>query len=242
MCGIVGTYDIAVDAGRWAAMSDALAHRGPDAAGTWTGPDDPDRVRLAHRRLSIIDLSAAANQPFVKDGLVLVFNGEIYNYRQLRAELGGAGVSFRTSSDTEVLLEAWRRWGPASLRRLRGMFAFALFDERQGTLTLARDQFGIKPLFWTARDGGVAFASELKGLRPLLGERPPIDDTAIVASLLYYWIPEDHCVYQGVHKLPPGTWLEVGPDGRRRQGRFFDPRAEPRRRPGGGSTWRSCAA
>jgi asparagine synthase (glutamine-hydrolysing) len=225
MCGILGTYDIAVDAGRWAAMSDALAHRGPDAVGTWTGPDDAERVRLGHRRLSIIDLSAAANQPFVKDGLVLVFGGEIYNYRQLRAELGGAGISFRTSSDTEVLLEAWRRWGPASLRRLRGMFAFALFDERQGTLTLARDQFGIKPLFWTARDGGVAFASELKGLRPLLGE-PPIDDTAIVASLLYYWIPEDHCVYQGVHKLPPGSWLEVGPDGRRRQGRFFDPRAE----------------
>jgi asparagine synthase (glutamine-hydrolysing) len=91
---------------------------------------------------------------------------------------------------------------------------------------LARDQFGIKPLFWTARNGGVAFASELKGLRPLLGERPPIDHTAIVASLLYYWIPEDHCVYQGIHKLPPGSWLEVGPDGRRRQGRFFDPRAE----------------
>jgi asparagine synthase (glutamine-hydrolysing) len=125
-----------------------------------------------------------------------------------------------------VLLEAWRRWGPASLRRLRGMFAFALFDERQGTLTLARDQFGIKPLFWTARDGGVAFASELKGLRPLLGDRPPIDHTAVVASLMYYWVPEDHCVYQGVHKLPPGSWLQVGPDGRRRQERFFDPRAE----------------
>jgi asparagine synthetase B (glutamine-hydrolysing) len=225
VCGIVGTYDIALDAGRWAAVSDALAHRGPDAAGTWTGPDDAEWVRLGHRRLSIIDLSAAANQPFVKDGLVLVFGGEIYNYRQLRAELGGAGISFRTSSDTEVLLEVWRRWGPASLR-LRGMFAFALFDERQGTLSLAGDQFGIKPLFWTARDGGVAFASELKALRPLLGERPPVDHTAIVVSLPYYWIPEDHCVYQGVHQLPSGSWLEVGPDGRRRQGRFFDPRAE----------------
>jgi asparagine synthase (glutamine-hydrolysing) len=141
VCGILGTYDIAVDAGRWAAMSDALAHRAPDAAGTWTGPDDAERVRLGHRRLSIIDLSAAANQPFVKDGLVLVFNGEIYNYRELRAELGGAGVSFRTGSDTEVQLEAWRRWGPASLRRLRGMFALALFDERQCTLTLARDRW-----------------------------------------------------------------------------------------------------
>ena len=106
------------------------------------------------------------------------------------------------------------------------MFAFAIFDEHEGTLTLARDQFGIKPLFWTARDGGIAFASELKGLRPLLGDRPAIDHTAIVASLLYYWIPEDHCVYQGVDKLPPGTWLQVGPDGRHRLERFFDPRTE----------------
>jgi asparagine synthase (glutamine-hydrolysing) len=222
----LGTLDLAIDAGRWAAMSDALAHRGPDAAGSWTGPDGSERVRLGHRRLSIIDLSAAANQPFVKDGLVVVFNGEIYNYRQLQAELRRAGVGFRTSSDTEVLLEAWRRWGPASLQRLRGMFAFALFDERTGTLTLARDQFGIKPLFWTARDGGVAFASELKGLRPLLGRRPTIDHTAIVASLMYSWIPEDHCVYEGVHKLRPGTWLEIGPNGERRERRFFDPRAE----------------
>lgn len=226
MCGILGTYDIAIDAGRWATMSAALAHRGPDATGTWTGPDDTGRVRLGHHRLSIIDLSASADQPFVKDGLVLVFGGEIYNYRQLRAELSGAGISFRTSSDTEVLLESWRRWGPASLRRLRGMFAFALYDARHGTLTLARDQFGIKPLFWMAQGGGVAFASELKGLRPLLGPRPALDETAVVASLMYSWVPEDHCVYQGVHKLPPGTWMEIGPDGVRRPGRFFDPRAE----------------
>src|SRR5262245_60264268 len=130
-------------------MSDALAHRGPDAAGTWIGPGSAERVRLGHRRLSIIDLSAAANQPFVKDGLILVYGGEIYNYRQLRAELEGDRISFRTNSDTEVLLEAWRRWGLASLRRLRGMFAFAVFDECRDTLTLARDQFGIKPLFWT---------------------------------------------------------------------------------------------
>ena len=226
MCGILGTYGITTSAAQLAAMSTAIAHRGPDAEGTWTSHDEGGRLRFGHRRLSIIDLSAAANQPFAKDGLVLVFCGEIYNYRELRAELATAGTSFRTHSDTEVLLEAWRRWGPASLRRLRGMFAFAIFDEHEGTLTLARDQFGIKPLFWTARDGGIAFASELKGLRPLLGDRPAIDHTAIVASLLYYWIPEDHCVYQGVYKLPPGTWLEVGPDGRHRLERFFDPRTE----------------
>jgi asparagine synthase (glutamine-hydrolysing) len=141
VCEILGTDDIALDAGRWAAMSGDLGHSGPDGAGTWTGPDDTERVRLGHRRLSIIDPSTAANQPFVKDGLVLVFNGEIYNYHQLRAELGGAGIGFGTSSDTEVLLEAWRRQGPASLRRLRGMFAIALFDELQCTLTLARDRW-----------------------------------------------------------------------------------------------------
>jgi len=207
-------------------MSAAIAHRGPDADGTWRSSDDAGRVQLGHRRLSIIDLSAAANQPFVKDGLVLVFCGEIYNYRELRAQLQATGSRFRTSSDTEVLLEAWRRWGPASLRRLRGMFAFALFDEQDATLTLARDQFGIKPLFWMEQDGGVAFASELKGLRPLLGERPPIDNTAIVASLMYYWIPEDHCVYKSVYKLPAGSWLQVGPDGRTRLERFSDPRIE----------------
>ncbi len=226
MCGILGTYGLTTSPGQLAAMSNAIAHRGPDAVGTWTSHDEGGRLQFGHRRLSIIDLSAAANQPFAKDGLVLVFCGEIYNYRELRAELAAVGTSFRTHSDTEVLLEAWRRWGPASLRRLRGMFAFAIFDEHEGTLTLARDQFGIKPLFWTARDGGIAFASELKGLRPLLGDRPAIDHTAIVASLLYYWIPEDHCVYQGVDKLPPGSWLQVGPDGRRRLERFFDPQAE----------------
>jgi asparagine synthase (glutamine-hydrolysing) len=227
VCGILGAYGVAtVDDGVVAAMSDAIAHRGPDAVGSWTSPDEAHRLWLGHRRLSIIDLSAAANQPFVKDGLVLVFGGEIYNYRELRAELRAGGTGFRTDSDTEVLLEAWRRWGPASLRRLRGMFAFALYDERQGTLILARDHFGIKPLFYTFRDGGIAFASELKGLRPLLGDRPPIDHSAIVASLMYYWIPEDHCVYQGVHKLPPGSWLQVGPDGRQRLERFFDPRTE----------------
>jgi asparagine synthase (glutamine-hydrolysing) len=227
MCGILGAYDVeTVDDRCLADMSEAIAHRGPDAAGTWRGFGDPARVWLGHRRLSIIDLSDAANQPFVKDGLALVFGGEIYNYRELRTELRADGHSFRTDSDTEVLLEAWRRWGPDSLRRLRGMFAFAVFDQRQGTLTLARDQFGIKPLFWTATGGGLAFASELKALRPLLGDRPTIDHTAVVASLMYYWVPEDHCVYDGVHKLPPGSWLEVTPDGRRRLERFFDPRTE----------------
>jgi asparagine synthase (glutamine-hydrolysing) len=224
MCGILGTCAVKASDEQFAAMSDAIAHRGPDAEGAWRSPDG--RVRLGHRRLSIIDLSAAANQPFVKDGLALVYCGELYNYRELKAELQAAGVGFRTSSDTEVLLEAWRRWGPASLRRMRGMFAFALFDAGAGTLTLARDHFGIKPLFYAPLGAGVAFASELKGLRPLLGRRPQVDLTAVVASLMYYWIPEEHCVYQGVHKLPPGCFLQVGRDGKQRLERYYDPATE----------------
>jgi len=223
MCGIAGVYNVPATAGQLAAMSQAIAHRGPDAEGSWTRDEDGRRVWLAHRRLSIIDLSEAANQPFVKDGLVLVFNGEIYNYQALRRELAAGGAHFRTSSDTEVLLEAWRRWGPGCLDRVRGMFAFALYDERTGTLVLARDHFGIKPLFYTLRDGGVAFGSELKALRPVLGERPEIDPCALVASLMYYWVPEDHCVYRGVAKLPPGSWLEVAPDGSHRLQRYWDP-------------------
>ena len=207
-------------------MSTAIAHRGPDAAGSYEEQGPGCRVLLGHRRLSIIDLSEAANQPFVKDGLALVFCGEIYNYQTLQRELRAIGVSFRTTSDTEVLLEAWRRWGPECLGRLRGMFAFALFDEHTGTLVLARDHFGIKPLFYAERGGGLVFASELKALKPVLGDRWHIDPSAIVASLMYYWVPEGHCVIRGVEKLPPGCWLEVTPDGRHRLRRYYDLRTQ----------------
>lgn len=224
MCGIVGTYDLGNDLSTVVSMSDAVAHRGPDAAATHLHEQAGHAVMLGHRRLSIIDLSDAANQPFRKDGLALVFNGEIYNYRQLRRELSAVGVSFRTSSDTEVLLEAWRRWGPDALPKLRGMFAFGILDEHSGTLVLARDHFGIKPLFYTERDGGLAFASELKGLAPVVG-RPTVDHSAIVASLMYYWIPDTHCVWKGVQKLRPGHLLEVSPRGVAVR-MWWDPRRE----------------
>jgi len=226
MCGILGVYNLPVPVDRIAAMSAAIAHRGPDAVGSYTHEGPGHHVSLGHRRLSIIDLSEAANQPFAKDGLVLVFCGEVYNYRALRRELSEAGASFRTSSDTEVLLEAWRHWGPECLQRLRGMFAFALFDERTGTLVLARDHFGIKPLFYARREGGLVFASELKALKPALGERWDIDLSAVVASLMYYWVPEEHCAIAGVEKLPPGCWLEITPDGRQHLRRFYDLREQ----------------
>jgi asparagine synthase (glutamine-hydrolysing) len=222
MCGIAGSYNLPLDAGVGEAVSSAIAHRGPDAAGHWISDDQGPPVWLCHRRLSIIDLSSAANQPFEKDGLILIYNGEIYNYRELQSELSSLGTTFRTSSDSEVLLEAWRHWGPASLDRLRGMFAFALYDVGSRKLVLARDHFGIKPLFYAAREGGLAFASELKALRPMMGG-VRIDETALVASVMYSWVPESHCMIQGAEKLAPGTWLEIGPGDQPRVHRYWDP-------------------
>jgi asparagine synthase (glutamine-hydrolysing) len=179
--------------------------------------NDRIRAHLAHRRLSIIDLSAAADQPLVKQGLAISYNGELYNYRQLRDELAGHGVRFRTTSDTEVVLEAWRKWGPEALSRFRGMFAFALLDEQSGSLFLARDQLGIKPLYYLRRGGGVIFASELKALVSVVGPELRADPGALIASMLYYWLPEQQCAAEGVEKLPPGSWVEFRPDGGMRQ-------------------------
>ena len=164
MCGIAGSYQ-QVDGHKLVdIMCGQIAHRGPDASGIWSLEDGRVAVHLGHRRLSIIDLSAAADQPFAKHGLTLVYNGELYNYRSLRAELAARGVRFTTRSDTEVVLEAWRAWGAEALPRFRGMFAFALADERTGELVLARDPLGIKPLYYLPRGEGVVFASELKAL------------------------------------------------------------------------------
>jgi asparagine synthase (glutamine-hydrolysing) len=213
MCGIAGCYQQSDGRKLVDIMTDSLAHRGPDAGGTWTHDDDRVSVQLGHRRLSIIDLSAAADQPFTKDGLTLVYNGELYNFRALRAELAGAGVRFRTESDTEVVLEAWRRWGPAALKRFRGMFAFGLVDDRTGELVLARDPLGIKPLYYWARGRGVVFASELKALVSAAGSELRMEPGALVASMLYYWLPEQRCAIDGVRKLPGGSWARWRPDG-----------------------------
>ena len=214
MCGIAGTYQQADGEGLLAIMTERIGHRGPDASGTWAHRDDRVTAILGHRRLSIIDLSSAADQPFVKDGLALVYNGELYNYAALRAELARAGVAFRTSSDTEVVLEAWRHWGVESLLRFRGMFAFALLDVVTGELTLARDPFGIKPLYYLRRGDGIVFASELKALVSAVGSELRIEPGALVASMLYYWLPEQRCAIDDVQKLPGGSWLRCTPEGR----------------------------
>jgi asparagine synthase (glutamine-hydrolysing) len=213
VCGIAGCYQQADGQKLVDIMSDRIAHRGPDASGTWSHEDDRVAVQLGHRRLSIIDLSTAADQPLCKHGMTLVYNGELYNYRALRGELAARGVRFTTSSDTEVVLEAWRSWGPGALRRFRGMFAFALIDDRTGDLILARDPLGIKPLYYRRRGGGVVFASELKALVAAIGSELRIEPGALVASMLYYWLPEKRCAIEGVQKLPGGSWARCRPDG-----------------------------
>src|ERR671916_1793434 len=207
MCGVAGAF-LQPDGARLAStMVERIAHRGPDAVGVL---DLSPRValQLGHRRLSIIDLSAAADQPFVSDGLHLSYNGELYNYRELRDELRGRGVRFRTESDTEVVLEAWRHWGAAALSRLRGMFAFALYGERAGALTLVRDPLGIKPMYVLPRNGGIVFSSELKALVTAVGPELTVDPGALVASTMFYFLPEERCAVREVYKLPAGSWAE----------------------------------
>ena len=211
MCGIAGCYQQADGRKLTDVMTDRIAHRGPDAGGVWSHEDERVSLHLGHRRLSIIDLSTAADQPLHKGSLTLIYNGELYNYRELRAELAARGVTFVTQSDTEVVLEGWRHWGPAALEKFRGMFAFALADRETGELILARDPLGIKPMFYLERGDGIVFASELKAMLAALGSELRIEPGTLVASMLYYWVPEQRCAIQGVQKLPAGSWMRIKP-------------------------------
>ncbi|MBZ6383428.1 XrtA/PEP-CTERM system amidotransferase [Sphingomonas sanguinis] len=209
MCGIAGLFHPAtpkpVDPARLRAMIAAQAHRGPDGQGVWTAPG----VGFAHARLSIIDV-AGSPQPMVDGEVAVCFNGEIYNYRELRAELAGKGAVFRTDGDTEVLLHGWRHWGPAMLDRLAGMFAFAVHDAKAGALFLARDRLGVKPLHWAELpDGAVAFASEMKGVlaHPLVRRRPDI--RAVEDYLALGYVPDDASMVAGIRKLPAGHFLLI---------------------------------
>jgi len=223
MCGVAGAFQQPDGDRLVEIMANRIAHRGPDAVGVRDATSTGLSVQLAHRRLSIIDLSAAADQPFVKDGLILSYNGELYNYRDLRSTLEHRGVRFVTQSDTEVVLESWRAWGADALRRFRGMFAFAIYDERRRSLTLARDPLGIKPMYVMPRGDGVLFASELKALVAAVGPELAIDPRALVASAMFYFLPDEQCAVQGVVKLPPGSWAEWRGDGATRSGRYWEP-------------------
>jgi asparagine synthase (glutamine-hydrolysing) len=230
MCGIAGEVrndgrlpDVAA-VGR---MVETMGSRGPDGAGVWSaGP-----VALGHRRLAIIDLSGRGHQPMVDAdlGLTVVFNGCIYNHRELRRELESAGHRFVSTSDTEVLLKGWQEWGEGLVDRLAGMFAFALAERDTGRLVLARDRLGVKPLYLAEVGGALRFASTLPALVAGGGVDTEIDPVGLHHYLTFHAVvPAPRTLLQGVRKLAPATLLVVEPDGRRRERRYWDPWSAPR--------------
>jgi asparagine synthase (glutamine-hydrolysing) len=211
MCGIVGIADLGgrsrPEQDSLLRMRDRLAHRGPDDAGCEILADG--RVGLAHRRLAVISPTAIGRQPMAdaRQQLCIVFNGEIYNYRELRKHLLDAGHTFRTDTDTEVILNAFREWDLDCLQRLRGMFALALWDSRRALVVLARDRLGIKPLYYAERSGVLFFASEPKAILAHPSMSPAVEPSALLDYLSYGYCPWDRCAFAGLKKLPPGHVL-----------------------------------
>ena len=224
MCGIAGEvrFDGRVaDTAAVEAMADTMTARGPDGHGTWSSAN----VALGHRRLSIIDLSERGAQPMVDEtlGLTIVFNGCIYDYRSLRVELERDGYHFRSTSDTEVLLKAWHRWGEDCLHRLHGMFAFAIVEHRSGRVVLVRDRLGIKPLYTADVGGALRFASTLPALLRGGGVDTSIDPVALHHYLTFHSVvPAPRTILEGVRKVPPATIVEIERDGRRRERRWWE--------------------
>jgi asparagine synthase (glutamine-hydrolysing) len=211
MCGIAGWFGRSARCDA-SALTAALRHRGPDGEGAWYDPEG--RAGLIHTRLAILDLSDAGAQPMGYDTIEgraarswIVLNGEIFNFRELRAELESQGEIFKGRSDTEVLLRLLELYGKAALGRLAGMFAFAWYDCQSGRGLLARDPFGIKPLYYTERNGGVAFASEVRALRPLIDEAS-ISASAVRDTLLWGSVPEPATLIEGIAEVPAGSYLE----------------------------------
>lgn len=227
MCGFVGFIDENDQTyGHRAvivAMADAIAHRGPDSEGYF----EDGRAALGFRRLAIIDL-AGANQPLCNENrsLVLVFNGEIYNYRELRRQLIAAGHAFSTQGDAEVVLHGFEQWGEAVLDRLRGMFAFALYDTATGELFCARDAFGIKPLYYAAEGDRILFGSEIKGLLAHPHARRSLNERRLAHWLCMEYLPDEETLFEGVRKLSAGHWLRWR-NGRAERGHWFVPRFAP---------------
>lgn len=211
MCGIVGIFDprgeLAIERAILHAMNERQHHRGPDEGDLHieTG------VGLGHRRLSVIDLSTGQQPLFNEDNsVVIVFNGEVYNFRELMAELVGLGHVFRTHSDTEAIVHAWEEWGEACVSRLRGMFAFAIWDRNSKTFFIARDRLGIKPFYYAqAADGSFIFGSELKALLAHPGLARTIDPCAVEEYFAYGYVPEPRTIYKNVFKLEPGHTLTL---------------------------------
>lgn len=229
ICGVAGRDDEALVR----AMSETIVHRGPDGWGVRAFPSSDGRTpaTLGHRRLSILDPTERGAQPMASsDGRYWVtYNGEIYNFRELRGELEGDSIAFRTECDTEVLVEMYARHGPAMLERLDGIFAFAIWDTDKRELFLARDRLGVKPLYYAEHDGALWFASEVKALLPAL---PParLRPEGIADFLTFLWVPDPDTIFEGVSTLPAGHFARWS-DGRLRIQQYWDMRFEPQERP-----------
>lgn len=233
MCGISGVLCVsataqAFDNSLLKRMCDVMAHRGPDGAGTWFSADG--QVGLGHRRLSIVDLSESAAQPMCDGELVLSFNGEIYNHLELRRELSSEDVGgWQTDhSDTEVILKAYRAWGIDCIHRLRGMFAFSLWDGRQKVLWLVRDRVGIKPLYYTEHNGRLLFASEIKALLEDSTVPRAVNEEAFFHYLSFLTTPAPQTLFAGIEKLPAGCLMRIDASGERRIERYWDALAQRR--------------
>ena len=235
MCRIVGLWDQRAGPGYDLAevvdrMKNTMSYGGPDDEGSYV--DQEHGLALGHRRLTILDLSSAGHQPMrdAEREVWTVYNGEIYNFREVRAELEGSGHRFTSASDTEVLLHAYRQWGMEMLSRFRGMFAFALWDRPRQTLILARDRAGVKPLYWSFRDGVLVFASELKAFHQFPGFRKELNPEALWFFLQLGYIPGPRSIFRDVWRLEPGSWLELDRRGTVRINRYWDVREHYARR------------
>ncbi len=209
MCGITGIVDLKerrpIDSDLLARMNASLEHRGPDGDGFHVEPG----VGLGHRRLSIIDLEGGKQPLYNEDhSVVVTYNGEIYNFKEIEVELRSRGHVFRTRCDTEVIVHAWEEWGERCLERFNGMFAFAIWDRNSDTLFLARDRLGIKPLYYTLlTDGRLLFASELKALMRSPDVPRRVDATAVEDYFAFGYVPDPKTIFAGVHKLEPGYYI-----------------------------------
>ena len=220
MCGFVGFTNHINNAGQVIGdMMEAIRHRGPDAGGKYVDAD----IALGHRRLSIIDISAQGNQPlYSEDGkLVLCFNGEIYNYQEIRAELIGKGYHFATNTDSEVLIYGYREYGTALLEKLRGMFAFVIWDKETKTLFGARDFFGIKPLYYATMNGTLLFGSEIKAFLKHPAFVKELNTAALEEYLTFQYSAMDETFFKHVYKLPPAHYFTYQ-DGKLHIRRYWD--------------------
>lgn len=207
MCGIAGMFSLSggIDLRTLEKMVSTLRHRGPDNEGVWL--NDDHTVGLAQARLAVIDTSPSGNAPMLSsDGCVAItYNGEVYNFQEIREELEGLGHSFRSRSDTEVALKAFTEWGIGCVSRFVGMFALALWDEDEGALYLVRDRLGIKPLYYLIAPGFLAFGSEIKSLIDLPRFSKELSPQALLAYLRFQYVPAPHSIFKSVRKLPPGS-------------------------------------